>query len=46
MKWGLQRFLRKLRELLPKESIVTTEVGQHQMWASLFYDVIQPGTFL
>ncbi len=39
------RILRKLREVLPKESIVTTEVGQHQMWASLFFDVIQPGTF-
>lgn len=39
------KILRKLRELLPKESIITTEVGQHQMWASLFYDVIQPGTF-
>lgn len=39
------RILRKLRELLPSESIVTTEVGQHQMWASLFFDVISPGTF-
>ena len=39
------KILRKLREVLPKESIVTTEVGQHQMWASLFFDVIQPGTF-
>jgi len=39
------RILRKLREVLPAESIVTTEVGQHQMWASLFYDVIHPGTF-
>ena len=39
------KILRKLRDVLPKESIVTTEVGQHQMWASLFYDVIQPGTF-
>lgn len=37
--------LRKLREVLPHQSIVTTEVGQHQMWASLFFDVIQPGTF-
>ncbi len=44
-KMGAAKILRKLRELLPKESIVTTEVGQHQMWASLFYDVIQPGTF-
>jgi acetolactate synthase-1/2/3 large subunit len=42
---GAAKILRKLREVLPKESIVTTEVGQHQMWASLFYDVIQPGTF-
>lgn len=39
------RILRKLREVLPHQSIVTTEVGQHQMWASLFFDVIHPGTF-
>lgn len=39
------KILRKLRDVLPKESITTTEVGQHQMWASLFFDVIQPGTF-
>jgi acetolactate synthase-1/2/3 large subunit len=39
------RILRKLREIMPAQSIVTTEVGQHQMWASLFYDVIAPGTF-
>ncbi len=39
------RILRKLREVMPAQSIVTTEVGQHQMWASLFYDVIAPGTF-
>ena len=42
---GAAKVLRKLREMLPHESIITTEVGQHQMWASLFYDVIQPGTF-
>lgn len=39
------KILKKLRDVLPHESIVTTEVGQHQMWASLFYDVIEPGTF-
>lgn len=39
------KILRKLREVMPHQSIVTTEVGQHQMWASLFYDVIHPGTF-
>ena len=42
---GAAKILRKLRELHPKESIVTTEVGQHQMWASLFFDAIHPGTF-
>ncbi len=42
---GAAKLLRKLREVLPPQSIVTTEVGQHQMWASLFFDVIQPGTF-
>lgn len=42
---GAAKILRKLRELLPVDSIVTTEVGQHQMWASLFFDVIHPGTF-
>jgi acetolactate synthase-1/2/3 large subunit len=42
---GAAKILRKLRELLPHQSVVTTEVGQHQMWASLFFDVIQPGTF-
>jgi len=42
---GAAKVLRKLREVLPPQSIVTTEVGQHQMWASLFFDVIHPGTF-
>ncbi|HEX7256837.1 MAG TPA: biosynthetic-type acetolactate synthase large subunit [Nitrososphaeraceae archaeon] len=40
-----KKTLKKLRELLPRESIVTTEVGQCQMWASLHFDVISPGTF-
>lgn len=39
------RILKRLRDALPAEAIVTTEVGQHQMWASLFYNVIEPGTF-
>jgi acetolactate synthase-1/2/3 large subunit len=37
--------LKTLRESLPNEALVFTEVGQHQMWASLHFDVIQPGTF-
>ncbi len=37
--------LKKLRDVLPPETLITTEVGQCQMWASLHFDVIQPGTF-
>jgi acetolactate synthase I/II/III large subunit len=40
-----KKSLKKLRELLPSNGIVTTEVGQCQMWASLHFDVISPGTF-
>jgi acetolactate synthase-1/2/3 large subunit len=40
-----KKSLKKLRELLPANAIVTTEVGQCQMWASLHFDVISPGTF-
>ncbi len=40
-----RKALKKLREILPTNSIVTTEVGQCQMWASLHFDVISPGTF-
>jgi acetolactate synthase-1/2/3 large subunit len=40
-----RKALKKLREILPADSIVTTEVGQCQMWASLHFDVITPGTF-
>ena len=34
-----------MREILPAACLYTTEVGQHQMWASLHFDVIEPGTF-
>ena len=40
-----KKALKKLREILPADGIVTTEVGQCQMWASLHFDVITPGTF-
>ncbi|MGC2669381.1 MAG: biosynthetic-type acetolactate synthase large subunit [Candidatus Nitrosopolaris sp.] len=40
-----RKALKKLREILPANSIATTEVGQCQMWASLHFDVISPGTF-
>jgi acetolactate synthase-1/2/3 large subunit len=34
-----------LREMLPRDAIVTTEVGQCQMWSALHYDVYKAGTF-
>jgi acetolactate synthase-1/2/3 large subunit len=37
--------IRALRKSLPRESIVTTEVGQCQMWAALHYDAYDPRTF-
>jgi len=40
-----RKALKKLREILPPDAIVTTEVGQCQMWSSLHFDVISPGTF-
>jgi acetolactate synthase-1/2/3 large subunit len=35
-----------LHELTRGEAIITTGVGQHQMWAGQFYDFIRPRTFL
>ena len=38
--------LTELRKLLPKKTIVTTEVGQNQMWAALHFKALEPRTFL
>ena len=38
--------IKAIRNALPRDAIVTTEVGQHQMLAALNYDVYEPGTFL
>lgn len=39
-------FCKILGELLPPESIVSTDVGQHQMWMAQGYPVRQPRTYL
>ncbi|MFC1803550.1 biosynthetic-type acetolactate synthase large subunit [Thermoproteota archaeon] len=39
------KVIRALRDELPRDAIVTTEVGQNQMWAALHYDVYLPRTF-
>ncbi len=41
-----QFVIEKLRELTSEDAIVTTEVGQHQMWTAQFFDFTQPRTFL
>jgi acetolactate synthase-1/2/3 large subunit len=41
-----KHLLMALRELMPENGIVTTEVGQNQMWAALYYKAIKPRTFI
>jgi acetolactate synthase-1/2/3 large subunit len=38
--------IKTLREVMPRDGIVTTEVGQNQMWAALHYDTYEPRTFM
>jgi len=40
------KVLRVLRNLLPSDTIVTTEVGQNQMWAALYFRATQPRRFI
>jgi acetolactate synthase-1/2/3 large subunit len=37
--------IKMLRRFLPSKTIVTTEVGQHQMWCEQHFQVIEPRTF-
>ena len=36
----------ELRKILPEDAITTTEVGQNQMWAALFFKAYKPRTFI
>lgn len=36
----------ELRRSLPNKAIVTTEVGQNQMWAALHFQTLEPRTFI
>ncbi len=40
------KILAELRKLLPEDAIVATEVGQNQMWASLYFKAYKPRTFI
>lgn len=37
-----QTIIKKMGEILPKDSIITTDVGQHQMWTAQFYPFNAP----
>ena len=41
-----QYAIQLLNELTKGEAIVTTGVGQHQMWAGQFYDYVRPRSFI
>jgi len=41
-----QYVIEKLYELSKGEAIITTEVGQNQMWAAQYYHFNQPGRFI
>lgn len=41
-----QFVIETLRKLTNDDAIVTTEVGQHQMWTAQFFDFSQPRTFI
>ena len=41
-----QYVIEKISQLTANDAIITTEVGQHQMWTAQFYGFCQPRTFL
>jgi len=41
-----QYVIEKVRELTDDDAIISTEVGQHQMWTAQFFRFSQPRTFL
>ena len=41
-----QLVIKRLCEMTKGEAIITTGVGQHQMWAGQYYNFTQPRTFL
>lgn len=41
-----RRVLSEARKVLPRDAIVTTEVGQNQMWAAAYWKTYAPRTFI
>jgi acetolactate synthase-1/2/3 large subunit len=40
------RIVKRLRDILPPEAILTTGVGRHQMWCEIHYKVLRPRTWI
>ncbi len=40
------RLMAEIRKILPEDAIITTEVGQNQMWAALYLKAYKPRTFI
>jgi len=40
------RLIKAMRDCLDRDAIITTEVGQNQMWAALNFKVFNPRTFI
>ena len=38
--------IKSISELTPRDTIITTDVGQHQMWTAQSYPFVEPRTFL
>jgi len=43
---GPMRLIDKIRAAAPDDAIITTDVGQHQMWMAQHFPVLSPKTFL
>ena len=40
------RLMKELRKMLPEDAVITTEVGQNQMWAALYLKAYKPRAFI
>jgi acetolactate synthase-1/2/3 large subunit len=38
--------VKRMREVLPRNAILTTGVGRHQMWCEIHYKVLEPRTWI
>ncbi len=40
------KIVKRLRDILPPDAILTTGVGRHQMWCEIHYKVLRPRTWI